>query len=107
MGDGTRGKGPGAVPVVLTRLHVRYTKESFPEDLAFQETGDRANFQMRYVIRHAWQANWFERMQCDQSRAYFNQVRQRQEREADFLATLTGWDKAGIQRRMTPIPSVW
>ena len=26
----------------------------FPEDLVFQETGDRANFQGRYVLRHPW-----------------------------------------------------
>ena len=33
----------GAQPVRLTRLHVRYTPQTFPEDLMFQETGDRAN----------------------------------------------------------------
>jgi hypothetical protein len=38
----------------VTRLHVRYDAEHFPEDLVFQETADRANFQGRYVLRHAW-----------------------------------------------------
>ena len=37
-----------------TRLHVRYDAAHFPEDLVFQETSDRANFQARYIIRHAW-----------------------------------------------------
>ena len=40
--------------VFLTRLHVRYDDAHFPEDLVFQETADRANFQGRYVLRHAW-----------------------------------------------------
>ena len=33
----------------LTRLHVRYDAAHFPEDLVFQETADRTNFQGRYV----------------------------------------------------------
>ena len=37
----------------LTRLHVRYDDAHFPEDLVFQETADRTNFQGRYVLRHA------------------------------------------------------
>jgi hypothetical protein len=45
---------PGAQNVFVTRLHVRYDREHFPEDLVFQETGDRQNFQGRYVVRHPW-----------------------------------------------------
>ena len=47
------GEGPsrgGGQPVMLTRLHLRYTRDSLPEDLVFQETQDRANFQARYVL---------------------------------------------------------
>ena len=44
----------GPPNVFLSRLHVRYDNAHFPEDLVFQETGDRANFQGRYVLRHAW-----------------------------------------------------
>jgi hypothetical protein len=41
--------GPDSQPpnVFLTRLHVRYDNAHFPEDLVFQETADRANFQGR------------------------------------------------------------
>ena len=39
---------------MLTRLHLRYTRESLPEDLVFQETADRQNFQARYVLRQPW-----------------------------------------------------
>ena len=45
------GKVAPAQDVFVTRLHVRYDRENFPEDLVFQETGDRQNFQGRYVIR--------------------------------------------------------
>ena len=38
----------------MTRLHVRYDDAHFPEDLVFQETADRTNFQGRYVLRHEW-----------------------------------------------------
>jgi hypothetical protein len=107
VGDSAPGKGSGAVPVVLTRLHLRYTKESFPEDLALQETGDRANYQTRYVIRHAWASTWFERMQCQFSRAYYEEVHRRQEREAALLASLTGWNLATIRNRMPALPWVW
>jgi hypothetical protein len=47
----------GAMPVMLTRLHVRYTADSFPEDLAFQETGDQENYQARYVLQHPWKGS--------------------------------------------------
>ena len=49
-----RGGAPNA-PYV-TRLHVRCDAVSFPEDLIFVETGDRANFQGRYIMWH--QAVW-------------------------------------------------
>jgi hypothetical protein len=41
---------PQRQQVFLTRLHVRYDNAHFPEDLVFQETGDRVNFQGRYVL---------------------------------------------------------
>ncbi|MEM8934339.1 MAG: DUF2330 domain-containing protein, partial [Acidobacteriota bacterium] len=45
---------PQAQNVYVTRLHVLYTAETFPEDLHFQSTGDRTNFQGRYVIHRPW-----------------------------------------------------
>ncbi len=41
----------GGQPAVLTRLHVRYTPRTFPEDLMFIQTKDRQNWQARYVIQ--------------------------------------------------------
>ena len=55
--SGDRRLKPQARDVFITRLHLRYTGATFPEDLVFQETGDRTNFQGRYVIRHPWQGS--------------------------------------------------
>ena len=81
--------------VFVTRLHVRYDREHFPEDLVFQETGDRQNFQGRYVIRHPWQGE----ASCDAT-AYYDEVRKRQEHEAQQLANLTGWDIDEIRAKI-------
>jgi hypothetical protein len=79
-------------------LHVRYDSEHFPEDLVFQETGDRQNYQGRYVIRRPWKGE----ASCDISQ-YQATVRERQEREAQQLANLTGWDIEDIRKKI-PFP---
>jgi hypothetical protein len=89
--------GSGAAPVMLTRLHLRYTPDTLPEDLMFQETQDRQNFQARYVLRHAWNG---EGASCDAAPRYFEEVARRREREAQTLAKLTGWDLGQIRARM-------
>lgn len=80
----------GASPVMLTRLHARYTRDTFPEDLAFTETADQQNFQTRYVLRHPYTGV----MKCSEADAYRAQVRERQAREAQALVELTGWPLA-------------
>jgi hypothetical protein len=77
----------------VTRLHVRYDAQSFPEDLSFQVTGDRANFQGRYVMRHPWQGA----SECEAAARSRRELRVRQEREARTLADLTGWDLTKIR----------
>jgi hypothetical protein len=91
----------GGAPVMLTRLHLRYTRESLPEDLVFQETGDRQNFQARYVLRHPWSG---DAGSCSAAPAYFEDVARRQEREAATLASLTGWDVNAIRAKMALAP---
>jgi hypothetical protein len=83
--------------VFITRLHLRYTADTFPEDLFFQETGDRSNFQGRYVIRHPWKGSVRE---CPEAGRYLQDLSRRHEREAETLASLTGWDLEEIRRRM-------
>jgi hypothetical protein len=87
----------GAMPVMLTRLHVRYSASTFPEDLTFQETADRENFQARYVMRHPWQGSEHA---CPAAEQYFKQVHQRQAQEAETLADLTGWNVDAIMKKV-------
>ena len=93
----------GAQPVMLTRLHVRYTPETFPEDLMFQETKDSQNFQTRYVLRHPAKV---EPNACPEAKPYLEGVIKRQESEAQQLATLTGGDINAIRKKLTlpPMP---
>ena len=99
---------PQAQDVFVTRLHVRYDHAHFPEDLAFQETADRTNFQGRYVLRHAWEGP----ESCPAAREYRTQLRQRHEQEAQALAGLTGWDISDIRKKMPQngapdVPQKW
>jgi hypothetical protein len=91
--DANRG---GASDVFLTRLHVRYDRAHFPEDLVFQTTGDKTNFQARYVLHHPWTGGG----DCEAASAYRRGLRQRQETEARNLARLTGWEINDIRRKM-------
>jgi hypothetical protein len=93
---------PGAVDVFMTRLHVRYDATSFPEDLVFQETADRANFQGRYILRHPWKGE----SKCEAAERYRQALRVRAEREAGNLASLTGWPIDDIRRKIGPVGGV-
>jgi hypothetical protein len=94
--------GPAPQNVFVTRLHVRYDQTHFPEDLVFQETADRTNFQGRYVLRQPWTGP----SRCEAATAYYKELRARREREAQTLASLTGWSLDEIRRRMgaDPLP---
>jgi hypothetical protein len=100
---------PMALDVFVTRLHVRYDAQRFPEDLVFQQTGDRENFQGRYVLRHPWSG----RPSCGAAERYLAELPERREQEAQALAALTGWDIVGIRERMRlappaePLPQPW
>ena len=86
----------------VTRLHVRYDREHFPEDLVCHQTGDRTNFHGRYVLRHAWKGGEAGDAigSCPEARSYLSSLSTRYEREAQTLANLTGWDVDDIRRRM-------
>jgi hypothetical protein len=77
-------------------LHLRYDRKHFPEDVVFQETGDRENFQGRYVLRHPWQGE----PKCDAAKKYLEDLPEREDKEAQTRARLTGWDIEKIRGRM-------
>jgi len=89
--DANGGQAP-----FLTRLHVRYDAAHFPEDLVFQETADRANFQGRYIIRHEWKGEG----DCPSARAYRATLPDRRAKEAGNLSDLTGWGLDSIRGKM-------
>jgi hypothetical protein len=101
-GDATgRIRGPMPVNTFVTRLHVRYDATRFPDDLVFQETADRTNFQGRYVLRNAFKGE----AACEAGRRYRESLRTRVEQEAATLASLTGWPLEDIRRRIGPLSS--
>ena len=87
---------PQAQNVFVTRLHVRYDAQSFPEDLKFHQTGDKSNFQGRYIMRHAFKGE----MKCDAALDYKKSVNKRMNTEINTLANLTGWERSYIRTKI-------
>jgi len=112
----------------ITRLHVRYSRDKFPEDLMFQSTANRQFFQGRYVTRHPYAGNidcaarqreeapteeatgrdltdreLAERVDnaTDRGEAYNQALAERFEREAQTLGKLTGQSVAAIRQRIS------
>ena len=81
--------------VFITRLHVRYARNTFPEDLSFKETSNRQQFQGRYILRFPFKGE----MKCEAAKDYRKQLRDRQEKEAVTLASLTNWNMQDIRRK--------
>ena len=81
--------------VFVTRLHVRYDGAHFPEDLVFQETGDRENFQGRYVLRHPWTGA----DTCSAADEYRRALPTRLDEETRTLSSITGWKVEDIRKR--------
>jgi hypothetical protein len=80
----------------ITRLHVRYGRAKFPEDLTFQETPNRENYQGRFILRHPFTGE----MKCEAGKTYKREVGKRLEKDAQTLANLTGWDINQIRKKM-------
>jgi hypothetical protein len=91
-GAGWVGQGSG---VFLTRIHVRYNKRNFKEDLMFRETNSQETFQARYILRHPWKGEGT----CDEAKNYKTELPKRLETQAQNLARLTGWKIEDIRRK--------
>lgn len=81
--------------VFVTRLHVRYNRRKFPEDLKFRETANKNLFQGRYILNHPFKGT----IACKEKNSYQKMVRERQEREVQNLARLTNWDINEIRKK--------
>ena len=86
--DGGYGQYKG--DLFLTRLHVRYNREKFPQDLAFQITPNTENFQGRYILRNPSPGPFT----CDKAPQYLRDLKDRRRDEVHELAALTGWKPA-------------
>lgn len=86
----------GSPSVFVTRLHARYDRASFPEDLVLQVTADRKSFQSRVVVRNEWKGE----ARCENANTYQRGLPGKRQREATALAELTGWSLASIRDRM-------
>jgi hypothetical protein len=85
--DYINGREPGG-NVYFTRLHIRYNRSSFPQDLSFQVTPNTENFQARYIITHPATGTF----NCAEGKKYLNDLKERRRKELNMLASLTGKD---------------
>lgn len=72
--------------VHFTRLHFRYNRNSFAQDLMFQVTPNTETFQARYVITHPATGNFT----CDAGKKYLQDLKKRRKEELVELTALTG-----------------
>jgi hypothetical protein len=88
----------------LTRLHVRYSKLNFKDDLEFVETGNDTNFQARYILQRPFTGESYCDEGGDEERAlyaeYQRELPKRVKARAVTLATLTGWSLPEIFKKM-------
>jgi hypothetical protein len=87
---------PTSNRVFISRFHVRYSRDKFPEDLMFKETTNQESFQGRYVLRHAFEGE----ARCEAGQQYQKSLPVRYEQEAKTLAQLTGWNIQDIRRKL-------
>ncbi|TND04101.1 MAG: hypothetical protein FD123_3872, partial [Bacteroidetes bacterium] len=76
--------------VFFTRLHVTYDRANFPQDLQFQETPNKENYQARYVIHYPPNSKF----DCKKSNGYLVELQRRRQEELNNLVALAGWDVA-------------
>ncbi|HEV3251894.1 MAG TPA: DUF2330 domain-containing protein [Puia sp.] len=92
--------------VYFTRLHIRYNRNAFPQDLMFQETANTENFQARYIITHPAPGDF----SCEAGKKYLQDLKKRRKNEIETLAWLTGkgysdWDMVSNTEEEKYIPA--
>ncbi len=74
--------------VYFTRLHVRYSRETHPQDLTFHETPNKQNFQARYILTNPAGGD----LSCDDGQRYLAGLIKKRATELDNLNDLTSWN---------------
>ena len=74
--------------VFFTRLHLRYKRETHPQDLMFHVTPNKEHFQGRYIITNAAKGD----LSCDTGQEYCVKVVKRRADELENLNALTSWN---------------
>ena len=92
--------------VYFSRLHVRYNRSAFPQDLSFQETANTNNFQTRYIIIHPATGD----LNCKAGQLYLETLKERRKDELKMLTFLTGkgyddWDVVARTATEASIPA--
>jgi hypothetical protein len=92
--------------VYFTRLHVRYNRRSFPQDLMFQVTPNTDNYQARYIVTHPATGDF----NCEAGKKYLKELKQRRADELEMLTYLTGkdysdWDLVSEQPEEKYVPA--
>ncbi len=92
--------------VYFTRLHVRYNRDKFPQDLVFQVTPNTESYQARYIVTHPATGDF----SCDAGKKYLKDLKQRRSDEMEMLAYLTGktykdWDVVLNEEEEKSIPA--
>lgn len=87
---------PNFRQVYVTRLHVRYDKNNFPDDLQLQVTANKTNFQGRYILRHKWTG----KATCDAGKNYLKNLPNVVSKEVSNLVRLTGWKRKDIEAKI-------
>lgn len=90
--------GGYAGDLFITRLHVRYDREHFPQDLRFQVTPNREKFQCRYVIHHPAGGDY----SCEDGQAYLEMLVDRRKKEMEEVQVLANWDMTSYRNYITP-----
>ena len=80
----------------VTRLHIRYSADTMPQDLMLAETGDKSNFQGRYILQNPFVGS----LNCPAGKEYLTDIRARLRAEAVTVQALTGWDARKIEKRI-------
>ncbi len=89
--------------VFFTRLHVRYNRTAFPQDLIFQVTPNSDNFQARYIVTHPATGD----LDCKEGKQYIKSLKERRQNEMEMLGYLTGksqtdWDLTAAKEEGLP-----